>query len=204
MMRFADFARAAVPVLLLALSGALAPDVEAAGKRAARIQTSLDLHLAQPREAEKLEVTLPDPAASRLQRRPVSDLLLLATAIDGRGIDDVLAIPDGDPSAMRPLMSVRLLAVVGGRIIRHGRASCSGWLGDTSACKLGCDGGRFGLRRVRTAEETTLRLIVGVGGGEVEGEGGLLISACERDSGPEMRLVPSGGRATAEVALSAD
>ena len=104
---------------------------------------------------------------------------------------------------------MRILAVAGGRLLRHGQATCGGWLDDASGCRLACDGGRFQLRRLRTDDGLSFRLLLGGAASSdatdsVDNRAGLLLSSCDREGGPETRLVPAGNRSTADVALTAD
>ncbi len=198
--------RLAAPGLIAICLFASAAD---AGRRQLPVRTALDLHLAAPREVDKVEIALPDPGSARAQRRPVSDLLLVATALDARGIDAALTLGNDAPTGLKPLFAVRLLAVSGGRLVRHGQATCRGWLDDASGCRLACDGGRFQLRRQRGEDGVSVRLVLGGAASAeaseaLDGRSGLLLSACERDGEAEMRLVPAGGKPSAEIAFSAD
>lgn len=182
----------------LGLAAASGPGV--AGKRGAPLRASIDLGLTSPREADKIVAVLPDPAATRPPRKAVSDLLLVVSTQgsgEGVGIDAALAAPDANPPATR-LFGVRLLAVVGGRLLHDGAGVCGGWHGDRSRCRLACDGGHFDLERRLTAEGPLFRLHVG---GE-DLEGGLLVSSCDGGDA-EVRLVPKAG-STTEIVLKAD
>lgn len=202
---------------------------EVRGHRPTHLRQSIDLRLAHPREADKLEALLPDPAVTRAPRKSVTDLVLIAstllpmqTTIAGRlagrrdagygdtqagsadnstpsDIDGALAAPNAVPPQAR-LYGVRLMAVVGGRLQHHASAVCGGWRDDRSLCRLACDGGRFEIARRLTADGPTFRLHVG---GQDGIDDGLLVSSCD-GSGTEVRLTPRGGQTGAEIVLQSE
>lgn len=187
---------AALAAFVLAL--AAGEPSAAAERRRAPTRTTLDLRLAQPREADKLEALLPDPALTRPPRKAVTDLVLVASATGG-DIEAALAAPNSTPPPLR-LFALRLLAVVGGRIEGRATALCGGWSDDRSQCRVSCDGGRFDLVRQLTAESPSFRL-------RIDGDStrdGILVSSCDRDDGPEVRLVPKPGQARSDIVLRAD
>lgn len=195
--------RRAIALAMTAILGVAATAGDGqAGQRATFKRGFVDLRLATPQEAEKIVAVLPDPAATRAPRKAVTDLLLIAgplglDAPNSGDIEAALAAPNAASPPQR-LFTLRLMAVVAGRLQRHGAAACGGWQNDRSRCTLSCDGSHFDLVRSLTAQGPAFRLLLG-------GEGledGILVSPCD-SSGTEVRLAPRAGQ-LAEIALHAD
>lgn len=159
--------------------------------------------LARAGEAARVEAVLPDPARARPSRRAVSDILLILGSDDGN-VDNALGLMNGVPGTAR-LFRARIAAVLGGRI--HSQtAVCGGWQQDVSTCRVACDGGVFALSR-KPGAEATYALVLGKGAaGEMieEARTGVLVSPCDRDNGPEVRLVPAGGAETTTLTLAGE
>lgn len=175
-----------------------------AGQRGPEPRASLVLSLARAGEAARMEALLPDPGLARPARRAVSDLMVLLSS-DAGDVDQALGLMNGVPGSAR-LFRARLVAVIGGRLYARAMAACGGWQSDVATCRVACDGGFFALRR-SGREEAHFRLMLGAKAAASEPEEaktGVLMSSCERDAGPEVRLVPAGGQSGAEVDLSAD
>lgn len=176
-------------------------------RRGPEPEASVVLHLAKGAEAARVEAILPDPGQARPGRRPVSDLAVLLT-VDSGSIDGALKVINGVPGSAW-LFRARLVAVLGGRLLAHATARCGGWQNDVSTCRVACDGGVLALRRsagatAAGADELRFSLVLGqAAAGELveEARSGVLISACDPASGPEVRLVPAGApSATLELA----
>lgn len=166
-------------------------------------RASLAFMLARPGDAARIEAVLPDPAAARPARRAVSDILLVLSSDDGN-VENVLGLMNGVPASAR-LFRARLAAVLGGRIHTQ-TAVCGGWQQDVSTCRVACDGGVLALRRKPGAEVKYALILGAAAAGDMaeEARAGVLVSPCDRDGAPEVRLVPAGGTDTAILDLAAE
>ena len=154
--------------------------------------------------AVELEIVLPDVASGRVQRRPVSDLML-RVSLAGGDVAGALRLPNGvavDRDA--GLVRAQVYVVSGGRLLPPVEARCDRWIEDFAACAVACDGGAFGLKRRMGATGVTLAMVVGrlPRGFEEGARPGFNLSACDTADGRDQVLAPAGNRGVAEIPLA--
>lgn len=163
-----------------------------------------DLELRPKAAAVELEIVLPDVASGRVQRRPVSDLMLRVSLVGG-DVADALRLPNGaaiDRDA--GLVRAQVYVVSGGRLLLPVEARCDRWIEDFAACSVACDGGAFGLKRRIGAGGVALAMVVGrlPRGSEEGARPGFNLSACDTADGRDQVLAPTGNRGVAEITLA--
>lgn len=178
-----------------------------AERRAPRpIEKTLTLRAAQAGALAGLEVSEMSATAASNARQPVSDLVLRLVTTGEVAMTTVLGAEGSDQSGRGPAMlTADIILASGGRILIEEQAQCGPWMGNVALCRAGCDGGAVALVRQVTAEEASLRLVVGQLPAD-DGDGvrdGLRLGACRDGEQSEARLVPRRGLRRAEIELLA-
>lgn len=188
-------------VILMLRTGVGGLEAADPAARRAEERSRIELRPIQSIDLAKFDAERPDIRSIRPERRPVSDLLVELSS-EGQDIRAALALAEVGTSVG---FRARILAVIGGRIYKDGRATCGPFSGGTSICRADCEGGQFALSRISGDAGVTITLAVGALGGEADPtiSSGFAITPCGLEGPDELRLVPKRGLSLAEIRFTA-
>lgn len=152
-----------------------------------------------------VRIELFDTATGKIVAKPssITDLWLRLWH-DTQNVKEILEQPNvAKPQPDEAAMTVEVLSVVDGKLHSDTTGTCSPFAGDVAWCKYGCDGQGFQLKRVTGTDDYELRILIGAKAAKAKhGRGPLGLTLCGADDrGYEIRVVPAGGKAEAEIKL---
>ncbi|MEQ1612825.1 MAG: hypothetical protein ABL904_08725 [Hyphomicrobiaceae bacterium] len=157
-----------------------------------------------PADVAQLEIIIPDVASGRVQRRPVSDLML-RVSVAGGDVAGAMLLPNGAAvNRDAGLVRAQVYVVTAGRLLPPVEARCDRWIEDFTVCSVACDGGVFGIKRRVGAVGVMLAMAVGrLPRGFDEGaRAGFNLNACDTSVASDQLLAPAANRGLVEMPLA--